>query len=181
MPDRHTPYATVAYEDTNKIPSKKTEEEAAAAAKNEDAEVGAVFTAFEENISQLTPHLSDVIGAAIDELSPAWVLAAIRLAVERNKRSWRYIDGILKSWRAQGHMDYPAQEQAQPAGNGSGEAAWLRVWAQVQASSWTLPKDGPELETVNRIGGWPRLRDSMEREHPFIRQEFLREWQHVKH
>jgi len=163
--------------DPNKPIEQKKEEEAAAA-KKEDAEVGAVFTAFQENISQLTAHLSDVIGAAIDDYSPAWVLAAIKLAVERNKRSWKYIDGILKSWQAQGHMDHP---QTQPAGNGSGDEAWQRVLQQIHGGTWTLSKSGPELDAVNRIGGWPRLRDSLDRDIPFIRQEFLREYGHGRH
>ncbi len=173
MPDRHTPYATVAYEDTNKNTKEEKTEEAAAAAPKEN-ESGPVYEAYQNNIGNLTVHLSDVIGSAIEEFSASWVLDAIKLAAEREKRNWRYIDGILKNWQREGRG-------GQPAGNGNGEAAWQRVMEQIQAGHWTLSKDGPELDAVKRIGGWPRLRDSLDRDIPFIRQEFLREYAHGRH
>lgn len=154
---------------------------AAAAAIPDNSEIASVFTAYQDNIGNLTPHISEQIGSAIDELSPAWVLAAIKLAVERNKRSWRYIAGILKSWEAQGHMDHPDQPAT---GNGSAsaaDAAWQRVLSQIKGGRWTLPLDGPELATVQRMGGWPALKNSLERDIPFIMQRFIKEYGHGAH
>lgn len=177
MPDRHTPYATVAYEDTNKNTKEEKREEAAAAAPPD--ETGAVFDAYQNNIGQLTAHLSDVIGSAIDDYSASWVLDAIKVAAEREKRSWRYILGILRSWQREGRGE-PGQPQQN--GNGSGEAAWERVWAQVQGGKWTLPMDGPESAAVMRMdGGWPRLLGSQTRETPFLKREFLQEYYRGKH
>lgn len=155
-------------------------EPAAAALPETDPEAGAVFAAYQDNIGQLTPHISDAISESIDELTASWVLAAIKLAAERNKRSWSYIEGILKKWRAQGHMDYP-QEPGASAANGNGEEAWQLVMSQIKAGTWTLPKDGPELAAIKRSGGWPRYKESLDRDLPFLKREFLQEYHHGGH
>jgi len=106
-----------------------------------------VFAAYQDNIGSMTPIISELIGESIDELTATWVLAAIKIAAERNIRNWSYIEGILKSWKTQGHMDYPQASGASTA-NGNGEAAWQLVMSQIKAGVWTAPKDGPELAAI---------------------------------
>ncbi len=61
-----------------------------------------IFALYEQNIGPLTPMIADELGAAERDYPAEWIEDAIKLAVERNKRSWRYAAGILKRWQAEG-------------------------------------------------------------------------------
>lgn len=61
-----------------------------------------LFRLYEENIGPLTPILADALQDAERTYSTAWVAEAIALAAKRNKRSWKYIETILKNWEAEG-------------------------------------------------------------------------------
>lgn len=64
-----------------------------------------LFRLYEENIGPLTPLISDTLQEA-EEMYPAdWIEDAIRIAVEKNVRNWRYIDAILKSWQKEGRVE----------------------------------------------------------------------------
>lgn len=58
--------------------------------------------AYESNIGGLTGHLVELIDAAVEEYGGVRVEKAILRAVEMNRRTWAYIDGILQRDRAQG-------------------------------------------------------------------------------
>jgi DnaD/phage-associated family protein len=57
---------------------------------------------YEENIGALTPLISEELRAAERDYPPGWIEEAIRLAVERNARNWRYIRRVLERWQAEG-------------------------------------------------------------------------------
>ncbi len=61
-----------------------------------------IFTLYEQNIGALTPILADELRDAELTYPDEWIGAAIRLAVESNRRNWRYIQGILRRWEAEG-------------------------------------------------------------------------------
>ncbi|MGQ9834098.1 MAG: DnaD domain-containing protein [Candidatus Villigracilaceae bacterium] len=62
-----------------------------------------IFRLYEENIGPLTPLLADTLKEA-EQIYPAeWIAEAIQIAVERNKRNWKYIEAILKRWKKEGH------------------------------------------------------------------------------
>jgi len=61
-----------------------------------------IFALYEENIGPLSPLISDQLRAAEQDYPPAWIEEAIRLAVERNARNWRYIAAILQRWESEG-------------------------------------------------------------------------------
>lgn len=61
-----------------------------------------IFQLYEENIGLLTPLLAEELRAAEARYPAAWVEAAFRLAVERNRRRWSYIAAILERWAAEG-------------------------------------------------------------------------------
>lgn len=64
-----------------------------------------IFTLYEENIGMLTPMIADELREA-EKLYPAvWIKDAVKEAVDRNKRSWRYIAAILERWTAEGRDD----------------------------------------------------------------------------
>jgi DnaD/phage-associated family protein len=64
-----------------------------------------IFKLYEENIGPLTPLISDELREAEAAYPANWIEDAVRKAVNANARSWRYIDKILRSWKAKGRDD----------------------------------------------------------------------------
>jgi DnaD/phage-associated family protein len=61
-----------------------------------------IFALYEENIGMLTPILAEELQEAEESYPWVWVRDAFAVAVTENKRSWRYIAGILRRWAAEG-------------------------------------------------------------------------------
>lgn len=68
-------------------------------------EIPNIFRLYEENIGPLTPLMAETLGEAQDTYPAEWIVDAIRIAVERNKRTWRYISAILERWQREGKHD----------------------------------------------------------------------------
>ena len=66
------------------------------------AERPTIYTLYEENIGALTPLIGEELRAAEQDYPPSWIEEAIRLAVERNARNWRYVRRVLERWQAEG-------------------------------------------------------------------------------
>jgi DNA replication protein len=62
-----------------------------------------IFRLYEENIGPLTPMLAEALGDAENTYPIQWIEEAIRIAVEKNKRNWRYAEAILKRWQREGY------------------------------------------------------------------------------
>ena len=73
-----------------------------------------VFTLYSQEFGILTPFIADAIGADLDEYPEEWFEPAMRIAVERNARNWRYVQAILKRWKIDGF-------QAKNGKQGSGQ------------------------------------------------------------
>jgi len=80
-----------------------------------------VFRAYENEIGILTPMVSDAIGDYLDDLRiPAdWIIDAIHIAAEQNKRNWAYCAAILKRWAVEGKTALPPKQK--PAGKLKGD------------------------------------------------------------
>ena len=61
-----------------------------------------IFGLYEDNIGILTPMIVDALKEAEANYPPGWIEEAMRLAVEGNKRNWRYIRAILERWQQEG-------------------------------------------------------------------------------
>ncbi|NDJ86220.1 MAG: DnaD domain protein [Chloroflexi bacterium] len=61
-----------------------------------------IFVLYEQNIGSITPIVAEQLRDAEDEYPDHWLAEAIKIAVEQNKRSWRYIQAILERWSAEG-------------------------------------------------------------------------------
>ena len=61
-----------------------------------------IFSLYESNIGLLTPMIIEALKDAEAEYPEQWIEDAIRLAVERNARSWRYISKVLENWQREG-------------------------------------------------------------------------------
>ena len=71
----------------------------------ENTATAEIFKTYENNISMLTPMLSQRIGDALDTYPAQWILDAIGEAVMHNARNWAYIEKILKTWKARGRAN----------------------------------------------------------------------------
>jgi DnaD/phage-associated family protein len=72
-----------------------------------------IFTLYEQNIGPLTPLIADQLRLAEQEYPAAWLEEAIQIAVQRNKRNWKYIEAILKRWQAEGKDDGATRQPSQ--------------------------------------------------------------------
>ena len=61
-----------------------------------------IFTLYEQNIGALTPMLAEILRDAEKEYPADWIGEAIRLSVEHNARSWKYVAAILERWKKEG-------------------------------------------------------------------------------
>lgn len=77
-----------------------------------------IYALYERNIGALTPHIADELKDAEQEYAAEWIEDAIKLAIERNKRSWAYIRKILENWKQEGR---PQHETVQQTGLGDGK------------------------------------------------------------
>ncbi len=64
-----------------------------------------IFSLYEDNVGVLSPLLAQELTEAEDRYSESWINQAFKIAVSENKRSWRYIAGILRRWAAEGKDD----------------------------------------------------------------------------
>jgi DNA replication protein len=61
-----------------------------------------IFALYEQNIGLLTRMLAEELMEAESTYPEVWIEEAFRIAVESNKRNWRYIKAILGRWAAEG-------------------------------------------------------------------------------
>lgn len=81
---------------------------------NVNVNVADVIKAYEENIAPATPMSLELLTDYCKELSPELVIEAIQKANSANKRSGRYIQGILNDWSKKGFkslIDVQNEEQ----------------------------------------------------------------------
>lgn len=69
------------------------------------AELPNIFRLYEENIGPLTPIIADELRLAEDDYPAEWIAEALKLAVENNKRNWRYVAAILARWKEEGRHE----------------------------------------------------------------------------
>lgn len=61
-----------------------------------------IFALYEDNVGMLSPILTEELKEAEELYAWSWIREAFEIAVTENKRSWRYIAGILRRWAAEG-------------------------------------------------------------------------------
>lgn len=61
-----------------------------------------IFRLYEENFGPLTPMIAEALGEAEDSYPAQWIEEAMRIAVEKNVRNWRYVAAILERWHSEG-------------------------------------------------------------------------------
>lgn len=76
-----------------------------------------VFSLYEENIGVLTPIIADHLKEAEETFSYEWIADAIKLAIENNARSWRYIIAILDRWQQEGRTEHEKSQRSNQRAN----------------------------------------------------------------
>lgn len=71
-----------------------------------------IYQLYEENFGPLTPLLADMLKEAEESYPSDWIEDAIRQAVAKNKRNWRYVQAILERWRREGSHGRKKDTQA---------------------------------------------------------------------
>jgi DNA replication protein len=61
-----------------------------------------IFRLYEDHIGPITPLLAEALAEAEDTYPATWIEEAVRIAVEKNKRNWRYVIAILERWQREG-------------------------------------------------------------------------------
>ena len=61
-----------------------------------------LYGLYEANIGVLTPMIAEAIKDAAATYPRDWIEDAMRYAVERNARNWRYIRKVLENWQLEG-------------------------------------------------------------------------------
>jgi DNA replication protein len=64
-----------------------------------------IYKLYENNIGMLTPLIADELKDAEAEFGAGWIEEAIKIAVEMNKRNWRYVRAIMERWKKDGKQD----------------------------------------------------------------------------
>lgn len=75
-----------------------------------------IYQLYEANIGPLTPMIAESLKDAEREYPPQWLPEAIRIAVESNARSWRFIQAVLDRWKREGKQNEVASEHAERDG-----------------------------------------------------------------
>ncbi|MSQ41668.1 MAG: DnaD domain protein [Dehalococcoidia bacterium] len=63
---------------------------------------------YEQEIGTLTPAVAEALAEASGRYPEAWIVEALRLAAQRNARSWRYAEAVLRRWEREGRDDATA-------------------------------------------------------------------------
>jgi DNA replication protein len=72
-----------------------------------------IYKLYEANIGPLTPMVADMLRDAENAYPVEWIEEAISIAVQNNKRSWRYAEAILRRWQEEGRDERGNRKDSQ--------------------------------------------------------------------
>ena len=61
-----------------------------------------IFKLYEQNIGVITPMMAEILKEDEKNYPNEWIEEAIRIAVTRNVRKWKYVQTILERWQKEG-------------------------------------------------------------------------------
>ena len=74
-----------------------------------------VFQLYEEHIGPLSPMIAEALKEAEETYPYSWIEEGVRIAVERNKRNWRYVAAILERWQQEGRDERTNRRDSEEA------------------------------------------------------------------
>ena len=61
-----------------------------------------IYALYEQNIGTITPMMAEILKEDEEAYPNEWIEEAIRIAVTRNARNWKYVQAILERWQKEG-------------------------------------------------------------------------------
>ena len=71
--------------------------------KEKEKEVAEIIKYYEENIGAITPAVAELLLDYLKDMDYKLIIEAIKISVLANKRTGRYINGILRDWTKKGY------------------------------------------------------------------------------
>lgn len=71
-----------------------------------------VFTFYEQNFGSLSSYAVETLSEWMGKLSEEFVLKALQIAYENNKRTLAYVKGVLRDWHGKGYTKLSEVEEA---------------------------------------------------------------------
>ncbi len=68
-----------------------------------------IFALYEDNIGMLSPIVAERLKEAEGRYPSGWIREAFEIAALENKRSWQYVDAILKRWGSEGKSGWKSK------------------------------------------------------------------------
>ena len=87
-----------------------------------------IFALYEDNIGTIGPVIAEELKDAEENYPWPWIAEAFKIAILENKRSWRYISGIMRRWAAEGRGGVKAETEEGPREPGIGLKAGATLW-----------------------------------------------------
>ncbi|MBK8034778.1 MAG: DnaD domain protein [Chloroflexi bacterium] len=89
-----------------------------------------IYRLYEDHFGQLTPMIADMLKDAEKDFPLNWIIEAMRIAVAKNARNWRFVQGILDRWQREGKGNAVDQRPDERDGKRyiSGEYADFLEW-----------------------------------------------------
>ena len=95
---------------------------------------------YEQEVGTLTPAVAEALARAAERYPAEWIADALRLAATHNRRSWAYVEAILRRWDAEGRDDGTTTGADRGAAGddeaGGGDAAGADPYARIIRRSW---------------------------------------------
>ncbi len=91
----------------------------------EEGKTQNLFMLYTQEIGLLTPLIADAIEDWGKSVPEKYIRDAISEAAKSNARNWKYIEAILKRWKAQGNQEAMKQ---QGRANGNSKASVADIW-----------------------------------------------------
>jgi DnaD/phage-associated family protein len=74
-----------------------------------------IYRLYEEHIGPLSPMIAETLREAEAEYPDHWIRDAVRIAIENNKRNWRYVAAILRRWQEKGRDEVKDRRDTEKA------------------------------------------------------------------
>jgi DNA replication protein len=89
-----------------------------------------IYRLYEDHFGGLTPMIADMLKDAEKEFPLSWIVEAMRIAVAKNARNWRFVQSVLDRWQREGKQNAVAQRPDERDGKRyiSGEYADFLEW-----------------------------------------------------
>jgi len=84
-----------------------------------------IFQLYEENIGAITQMMSEILKEDEKTYPEPWIEEAIRIAITRNARNWKYVQAILKRWKKEGR-GYEQDRRDNSQDPNSYRESWLK-------------------------------------------------------